>query len=251
MRGKWRTGPVAAGSPPVAPPARNSPVIWHEVECGSYAADLALWEELAKVAAGPILELGCGSGRVVSHLASRGHEPRGLDSDARLIADLGCAQQGDAQDFDLGCEFALILAPMQLVQLFADAEERLNCLRCVAAHLAIGGLAAFAIVEEMPEPIEAGPPLPDTREVDGWVYSSLPVDAQVADGEIRMRRLRQTVSPTGELGDELHELKLQALSAATLEDEAHRVGLATVGRRAVPPTADHVGSTVLLLEREA
>ena len=34
-----------------------------------------------------------------------------------------------------------------------------------------------AIIESMPEPDGAPPPLPDVREVDGWVYSSLAVEA--------------------------------------------------------------------------
>ncbi len=38
--------------------------IWHDAECGAYAADLALWEELAAAAGGPVLDLGCGTGRV-------------------------------------------------------------------------------------------------------------------------------------------------------------------------------------------
>ena len=46
------------------------------------------------------------------------------------------------------------------------------------------------------------PPLPDVREVDGWVYSSLPLEAAI-DGEvIVVRRLRQTVSPSGEPDEE-------------------------------------------------
>jgi SAM-dependent methyltransferase len=228
-----------------------SAVVWHEAECGGYAADLPLWEELVEAASGPILELGCGTGRVLSHLARRGYDVVGLDQDPRLIAGLATAQLGDARDFDLGRRFAVVLAPMQLVQLFGDEEERLDCLRCVAAHLAPGGLAAFAIVEAMPEPVDGSPPLPDTREVDGWVYSSLPVEAIVEAEGIRARRLRQTVSPTGELSEELDETLLRDLSAAALEDEARQAGLRPACRRAVPPTDDHVGSTVVLLEKEA
>jgi hypothetical protein len=87
--------------------------------------------------------------------------------------------------------------------------------------------------------------------VDGWVYSSLPIEATVDSGSIRVRRLRQTVSPQGELEEELHEIRLQTLDAATLEGEAEEVGLRPAGRRAIPPTADHVGSTVVLLRGEA
>lgn len=228
-----------------------SEVIWHEVECGGYAADLELWEELAERADGPVLDLGCGAGRVLQHLAQRGHEISGLDLEPRLVDGLSGAQVGDARDFELATDFALVLAPMQLLQLLADSDERVACLRCVAAHLRPGGLAAFAIVESMPEPLDAASPLPDTREIDGWVYSSLPLDTTVGSAAIRLRRLRQTVSPRGELEEELNEISLRRLDAAALEDEARRVALRPAGRRTVPPTDDHVGSTVVLLERES
>jgi SAM-dependent methyltransferase len=233
-------------------------VIWHEVECGSYAADLPLWEELAGERQTPILDLGCGTGRVALHLARRGHRVAGLDLDRSLVTALNeragglpaVAEVGDARDFDLETKFGMAIGPMQLLQLFAGSEERIRCLRCVAAHLSPNGLAAFAIVESMPEPVDTASPLPDTREVDGWVYSSLPVDAQVDSGSIRVRRLRQTVSPTGELEEELYEVGLRGLDAETLEAEASSAGLRSAGRRAIPSTGDHVGSTAVLLRRE-
>jgi SAM-dependent methyltransferase len=233
--------------------------IWHEVECGGYAADLLLWEELAGKADGTILDLGCGSGRVALHLARRGHPVHGLDSDPELVGAFAeharglpaAAVTGDAREFSLGVEFDLVLAPMQLLQLFEGPEQRLRCLRCVTAHLGAGGLAAFAIVEWMPEPVDTASPLPDAREVDGWVYSSLPIDALVDSGSIRVRRLRQTVSPQGELEEELYEIGLRTLDAATLESEAREAGLNPAGRRTIPPTDAHVGATVVLLRREA
>lgn len=240
-------------------PARGASVVWHDAECGSYEADLPLWEELARDADGAILDLGCGTGRVAIHLARRGHWVTGLDVEPELVAgfisrarDLPArAVVADARDFDLDAELGLVLAPMQLLQLFSGPEERRRCLGCVAAHLADGGLAAFAIVEWMPAAVDGPPPLPDTCEVDGWVYSSLPVDALVDDETIRVLRLRQTVSPEGELEEELHEVGLRRLDAAALEGEARQAGLRPAGRRAVPPTAEHVGSTVVLLGKEA
>jgi SAM-dependent methyltransferase len=237
---------------------RCASVVWHEVECGGYAADLSLWEELADGFGGPILDLGCGTGRVALHLARRGHAVTGLDIDRKLVAAFAAQARGlsanaivrDARDFNLASRFDLAVAPMQLLQLFDGPQERLRCLRCVAAHLLAGGLAAFAIVEELPAPADAPPPLPDTREVDGWVYSSLPVDAAVDLGAIRVRRLRQTVSPTGELSEELDEVLLRSLDAATLEDEARQAGLRIRGRRSIPATDTHVGSTVVLLGKE-
>ena len=232
-----------------------STAIWHEVECGAYAADLALWERLADERPGAILDLGCGGGRVALHLARRGHRVLGLDSDPELVEraralDLE-SEVGDAREFDLGVSFGLVLAPMQLLQLFGGREERVRCLRSIAKHLSSDGLAAPAIVEAMPPAAEDASPLPDTREVDGWVYSSLPVGAVSEGGEIRIERLRQTVSPAGELSEEHDEVRLRELDAATLEGEAREAGLRAAGRLPIDPTEAHVGSTVVLLELEA
>ncbi len=161
------------------------------------------------------------------------------------------AEIGDARGFELEGELGLVLAPMQLVQLFAGAEERVDCLRCVAAHLRSGGRAALAIVERMPAPEAGGAALPDVHEIDGWVYSSLPIDAKVDADSIVVRRLRQTVSPQGELSDEVDEVRLQRLSAQLLEREGVAAGLTPAARREIPATDAHVGSTVVLLEREA
>lgn len=232
-------------------PARDASVVWHDVECGAYEADLPLWEELA---GGGVLDLGCGTGRVALHLARRGHAVIGLDSNPDLVAAFNERAAGlaafavaaDARTFALDGEFDLVVAPMQLLQLFGEAGERAGCLGCVAAHLAREGVAAFAIVEGLPDPIEGPPPLPDTREVDGWVYSSLPIEAGIDADVLRARRLRQTVSPRGELSEELDEILLTMLDRKTLEREAEAAGLRPAGVRAVPPSADHVGSTVLL-----
>ena len=121
-----------------------------DVECGGYAADLALWRELADAADGPILDLGCGTGRVALDLARHGHRgDRGVDLDPELVAALNAraaaaraavatATVGDARDFDLDQEFALVMAPMQLIQVLGGPAERVACLRCVAAAPAPG-----------------------------------------------------------------------------------------------------------------
>jgi SAM-dependent methyltransferase len=234
-----------------------SGVIWHDVECGSYRADLVIWEELSAAAGGSVLELGCGTGRVTLHLARRGFSTVGLDSDAELIDSLQERSAGlpletvmaDARDFILSAEVALVIAPTQMLQLLPDAAERLACLRCVAAALRPGGRFAAAILEAMPEPDGAPPPLPDVREVDGWVYSSLAVEAAVGPGEIVVHRLRQTVSPSGELGEEPNAVRIATFPAAQLEEEAALWGLRPIERREIPPTDIHVGSTVVVLEK--
>lgn len=239
--------------------ATGTTAIWHDVECGGYEADLPLWEELAAAAGGPVLDLGCGTGRVALHLARRGCEVTGLDSEPELLAELGSragslpcrAELGDARDFELGGQdFGLILAPMQLLQLFADAGERIGCLESAAGHLRPGGLFAAAIAEEVVGGINHEDEVaPDTGEADGRVYSSLPVEIAVDAERIAIRRLRKVISPTGVAERSEDRIELRQLSATTVEAEAADAGLVPAGRRHIYPTLDHVGSTVVLLER--
>ncbi len=246
--------------------------IWHDVECGGYAADLPLWEELAEQHGSPILELGCGTGRVVLHLARRGYRVYGLDRDHALLGALAeraadslhtrvgqksAAPDGagvepvhaDAREFQLAEEVALVLAPTHLLQLLPGPAERIECLRSVASALRPGGLLAATILERMPPPDDAPPPLPDVREVDGWVYSSLALEAAIGPGEVVVRRLRQTVSPEGSLSEERNEVRILTFAAAALELEAAAAGLVPAGRHEIAPTELHVGATVVLLER--
>jgi SAM-dependent methyltransferase len=240
--------------------------VWHDVECGAYAADLSVWEEMATGTAGPVLELGCGTGRVALHLARRGHTVQGLDLAPELVAAFNAraaglpasAEIGDARGFDLNRRFGLVLAPMQFIQLLPTRDERIACLSSARSHLEPGGRVAVAIAEAVlagenqqagaPPPGEAAAVLPDTQEVEGWVYSSLPLETVVGDEEILVRRLRQTVSPSGELEESLDDVRLQVLSSEAVEAEAMAAGLRPTGRRSVSPTDLHVGSTVVLLE---
>jgi SAM-dependent methyltransferase len=237
-----------------------SEAVWHDIECGSYAADLPLWDELAGPSPKDVLDLGSGTGRVAVRLAQRGHRVTGLDLDPAFLEEAAqrAGVQGvrietavaDARDFELGRSFDLVLAPMQLVQLFHGAEERLAMLNAAASHLRPGGTFAGALMDLGEEPIgdEYVPPIPDMREVDGWVYSSQPVAVRPVDAgaAISLDRVRTIVMPSGERTETVSEIRLELLSADTFEEEALAAGLVLAGRREVAPTDDHVGSVVVL-----
>jgi SAM-dependent methyltransferase len=237
---------------------RAGAVAWHDVECASYEADLPLWRALAADSGGAVLELGCGTGRVALDLAGRGHRVAAVDSDPDLVAALAGrgrrlgvdAITADVRSFDLGRRFSLALAPMQVVQLLGGREGRLRMLHGVRRHLEPGGLLAAALADPF-ETVPAGealPPLPDVREQDGWMLSSRPVAARAEPGAVAVDRLRQLVSPAGELTEELVTVRLETVSPPELEAEGREAGLRPLARRSVPETPDHVGSTVVVLE---
>jgi SAM-dependent methyltransferase len=238
--------------------AASEAVIWHDAECGAYEADLPLWSEMAARADGPLLELGCGTGRVTMHLARIDFRVTAIDDSAELTGELRRraadaavnlrVETVDASSFDLGERFGLVIAPMQLIQLLDGPQARIRCLRAAAAHLAPGGRLALAIVEDPPVGVPESPPLPDVREIDGWVYSSLPLGVRVEDDSLIVERLRQTVAPGGGLREARSLDRLRIIDAEQLEDEAQDAGLKPLARLAVEPTQAHIGSTVVVLE---
>jgi SAM-dependent methyltransferase len=238
----------------------SSIAIWNDVECGGYAADLEAWEQLAATCSGPVLELGCGGGRVSLHLARAGHEIWAVDVQQGLVETVGARAAADAlpvradcadiRRLDLDREFELVIAPMQLIQMVGDEVERAPVLHRAAAHLAPGGRFAAAILEGLPDDLDGAPvPLPDVREIDGVVYSSLPVDVIAEDERLELRRVRQIVPPDGDLSESEHTDSLWLLEADTLEHEAAAAGLRPVERLAVPAADGYVGAVIVVLGR--
>ena len=239
--------------------------IWHDVECGAYAADLPLWEELAERGGGPVLDLGCGTGRVALHLARRGHEVIGLDLDPELLAALRRARATGLPLRALDGRRPRLRARSARSR---SSSRRCSCCSCSPTpasgpracaasppHLRPGGLRRrWRSSRRCREPDGAPPPLPDVREVDGWVYSSLPVEAAVDAGdEIVIRRLRQTVSPDGDAERGAERGPDRAPSPPPqLEAEARRGRPASRpdAARSPPPTSTSA-PLVVVLEKEA
>ena len=232
-------------------------VIWHDVECGTYAADLPLWRELAAAEGGPVLDLGAGTGRVALDLARLGHEVHALDVEPELLHALAQRAEGlpvithaaDARSFALGVRFGLVLAPMQTVQLLGGPEQRAAMLGSVRRHLAPGGLfaAALANVLEGYDGDDLDIPVPDMAEVGGSVFSSRPTAIRDAGEAFVLERLREKVTPDGRRAVGEDRITLHRCSAAQLAAEGVGAGLVAEAPRDVAATDDHVGSEVAML----
>jgi SAM-dependent methyltransferase len=237
-------------------------VIWHDVECAAYDLDLPLWRELAERAAGPVLDIGAGTGRVAIDLARRGYDVTAIDSDPELVHELAARARkrdlhvrsaaADARSFELGHQYALAIAPMQVVQLLGGKQGRRSALASIRRHLQPGGLFAAALADPFEGvPVgEAIPPMPDIRDVDGWVYSSTPVAVRRAQDAAAIDRHRQSVSPSGEISEWVATIELDLVSPDDLEAEAADCGFRPRKRGWIPETAEWIGSTVVMLEAE-
>jgi SAM-dependent methyltransferase len=236
----------------------SAKVAWHDVECGGYTADLSLWGRLARAQDGPVLEVGAGTGRVALRLAAAGHEITALDRDGELLEELAAraAAAGvvvetvleDAADFVLPRRFALIAVPMQTIQLLPGAEARSGFFASAAAALLPGALMAIAIADALEAFDEhASLPLPDLGERDGLQYVSQPVAVRERPGAVQIERVRQIVTPGGQRSSEDDVTVLRTLDAELVAEEAAAQGLRAEEPIAIPPTDEHVGSTVVML----
>lgn len=116
-------------------------------------SDVVFYLEEAKTTGGPVLELGCGTGRILVPLLETGLEIHGLDSSTAMldvakqkraklpveIAQRLHLHHGDMSQFDLDHKFALIYIAFRSFQILVTPEAQLACLACIRRHLAPNG----------------------------------------------------------------------------------------------------------------
>jgi SAM-dependent methyltransferase len=205
---------------------------YYDAENADLVEDLPAYELLAERFGGPVLEIGCGTGRVALYLARNGTRVIGADpSDAmlkrarqraaefNLPTDRLAWHQAEAASIDLDERFKLAILAFGTFQHLITTEEQIAALERIAAHLTPG--AGIAI--DLPNPIpairaddlpalivdriftdpETGhtvfqqslsrlDPLTQVLEVT-WVYDRISEDGQVTRQVVPMR-LRQTLA---------------------------------------------------------
>jgi SAM-dependent methyltransferase len=230
----------------------NLAALWHDLECGGYQEDLPSWRSLAAATGGPVLDVGAGTGRVTLDLAAQGLAVVALDSEAALLAALERRARGlavttvvaDARRFDLPQRFALIVVPMQTLQLFGGRRGRAAFLDCARTHLAPGGLVAAALADAMDcfDDEHDAPPPPDARDVARVRYASQLVSVVDDGGRAALHRRREF---NGQVEDVV--IHLDRISAADVAAEAAERGFLVEEPIQVPESEQYLGSTIVVL----
>jgi SAM-dependent methyltransferase len=226
-------------------------VVWHDLECGGYEADLAAWRELAARRGAPVLDVGAGTGRVALALARAGHAVIALERETELASELDRrsaglpveVRRGDACAFSLPSPVPLCIVPMQTFHLFADGSA---FLRCARDALRGGGMLAVALLGEGVEPFDVELDA-DAAWVDGVRYESAPIGLSRRGGVIEILRRRSRREGAG-TAFELDRVRLREWDADALVAAGREHGFAPAGVVAVPPTREHAGSAIVCLE---
>lgn len=125
---------------------------FYDAETGGKTDDLRLYQRLAAQYPGDVLDVGCGTGRVLIHLAQAGCRAHGIDSDAAMLERLARKLRGlphlqdhisyahaDALRYDCAREFGLILLSYNALMHFHEQESQIALLRRLRGWLADEG----------------------------------------------------------------------------------------------------------------
>ena len=114
-----------------------------------------------------VLELGCGTGRVLVPLANNCRAIHGLDSSEAMLAicrerlatanippNVASVGLGDISTFNLGQKFDLLIAPYRVFQNLESDDQVDGFFGCVREHLAPGGSCILNVFRPLRSPAE-------------------------------------------------------------------------------------------------
>lgn len=121
--------------------------------------DVDFYVEEAVRSGGPVLELGCGTGRILLPTARAGVAVTGLDAAETMLDQLRVKLErepddvrdrvtlvsGDVRAFELPERFALATLPFRVLQHIIEVDDQMAALRAVHRHLRPDGRLAFDV----------------------------------------------------------------------------------------------------------
>ena len=135
-----------------------------------FQADIPLYLGFAERTGGPLLELACGTGRLLQPLAEAGYQITGVDISSAMLerarqrldsaglSDRVSLVQADMRDFELPDRYALAFIGINSFMHLETTVDQRQALRCWREHLRPGGLLVIDLFN---------PTLPAFLEADG------------------------------------------------------------------------------------
>lgn len=126
--------------------------------------DVAFWQRLASAQEGPVLELGCGTGRITVPVARAGARVVGIDRSAEMLSrgrqrlrrarlqHQALLLRGDIRSLPFRTRpgFTLVMAPYGILQSLTRERDLKDTLASVARVLRRGGLFGIDLVPDLP-----------------------------------------------------------------------------------------------------
>ena len=130
---------------------------WYDVIYSTASVDdVEFYVDLALRSGGPVLEIGCGTGRIAIPTAQAGVDVVGVDLSPAMLAKARARAaaskdgggsiefvEGDMRTLALGRRFPLVTIPARTLYLARTAAEQVETLRRARDHIAPGGSLAF------------------------------------------------------------------------------------------------------------
>jgi len=160
-----------------------------------YSEDIPFYVKLAVASGGPVLEMGCGTGRILLPAARAGVRVHGMDASRDMLARLReslakesrevrrrvSLTRGDIRSARADRKFALVTAPFRVAQHLLERADQRAWLRNVRRHLRPGGALCFDVFQ------------PDYRYVAGPREPEVDLDRTDPATGRRVRRFSRTV----------------------------------------------------------
>ncbi len=115
--------------------------------------DIPFWRDVARQAGGPVLEAGCGTGRILLRLIEAGVDADGFDASEPMIERLhakaragawpASAVVADMRQFSFPRRYARVICAFNGFAHCETTRDQVRALGCFRAHLAPGGAAVI------------------------------------------------------------------------------------------------------------
>jgi len=208
-------------------------------------ADVEFYADEARKCGGSVLEVACGTGRVLLPIARRGVSITGLDGSPGMLE--RCRQrlseepdevrrrvtlhQADMRDFDLSETFALGIIPFRPLQHLLTIGDQLSTLRSIHRHLDPGGRLIFDVFNPDITRLAAGAAeeredTPETTLPDGSSFhrtnrvAALHIVEQISDAEL----IYYVTLPGGKTERRVHSFQMRWYWRFEVEHLLERAG---------------------------